>query len=112
MESFHHKNSQCENCGLAIEEVGLLQIINFWQNINSRLFPYYLYVCDSCFESRELWCDKIFPEHCEICNKPIEDGDHCLDKKLNQENESIASFGLIYNEKCKIICPECHKSNN
>lgn len=108
MENFHFKNGQCENCGLVIEEVGLLQRIDFWQKRESRLFPYYLYVCDNCFGSRELWCENIFPEYCEICNELIEGGEHCLEKIVNQKNQNIESFGLIQNEKYKIICHECH----
>ena len=109
MESFHFKYGQCENCGLAIEEQGVLQIINFWEKINSRFVPYYLYVCDNCFESRNLWCENIFPDYCEICNGMIEDGKHYLEKTVNKD---IQSLGLAKNEKCRIICFKCHESNN
>lgn len=110
MEEFHHKNGQCEQCGWAIEEVGWLQIINFWESINSKLVPYYLYVCDTCFESRSWWCKNIFPDYCEICNEAIEDGDHHLEKEWNQKNEKIASLGQEHKEKCKVICYKCYNS--
>ncbi|MEW7280378.1 hypothetical protein ABW636_17440 [Aquimarina sp. 2201CG1-2-11] len=112
MEHFHHKYGQCENCGLAIEKEGVLQPINFWQKIKSRLHPYYLYVCDACFDSQESWCENIYPDNCEICNSLIEDGDHYLEKKKNQNNENINSFGLLPNEKCRIICYACYNSKN
>lgn len=108
MESFHHSKGQCENCGLAIEVVGYLQAINYWETIRKRLFPYYLYVCEGCYESRETWCQNIYPDHCERCNIEIEDADHCLEKELNLEDQNIVSFGLTKDEKCHVICHECH----
>lgn len=112
MESFHYKNGQCENCGLAVEKVGRLQIINFWQHRNSQLIPYYLYVCSNCFESRNLWCKNIYPDNCQKCNDIIEDGEHYLEKTVNHKGQNIESYGIAHNEKCRIICLECHQSNN
>jgi len=110
MNDFHFKYGQCENCGLATKEVGPLQVVNFWKEINSRLTPYYLYVCDNCFESRKAWCKNLFPDSCEKCNEIIEDGEHYLEKVVNKDNKSIQSYGLTEDEKCKIICYECQKT--
>lgn len=110
MEEYHHKNGQCEQCGLSIDEVGSLQPLNFWMVKNERRHPYYLYVCDSCFDSREKWCTHIYPDNCDNCNAVIEDGDHFLEKKVNENNENIHSFGLMPNETCRVLCHECHST--
>ena len=102
MEHFHFSKGECEQCGYKLkEENDGLQTVNFWfVNSNSRRIPYYLYVCDSCFDTRKVWCKYIYPDFCESCNQAIEDGEHYLDKEVN-------SSGLAPNEECKVICLAC-----
>jgi hypothetical protein len=107
MEVLHFKNGQCEQCGLPIDEVGALQIIPFWQQSQDRFLPYYLYVCDSCFDSRDTWCKNRYPDQCEKCNETIEDGEHYLEKTLNEDGKNIESFGIKETETCRIICHAC-----
>lgn len=114
IRSYHFKHGQCEQCGSKLDYKNVtLQVVNFWTlNSNSRRIPNYLYVCENCFKSRKTWCENIFPEKCEMCNQVIEYGDHYLEKELNQMNEKIKFFGLLPDEKCRIICYDCYKSTN
>ncbi|MDP8034132.1 hypothetical protein QJU43_07975 [Pasteurella atlantica] len=94
MNGFHFSKNQCENCGYKIEEGDLLQVVNFWDNVNCRIFANYLYVCDKCFETRTTWCKNIFTDYCESCNKYIDVGEHDI-------------YEIVENIKYKVVCAEC-----
>ena len=117
MKHIHFANGeygQCEQCEVERKSNDdLLQMVQFWYlKPNQRRIPYYLYVCTDCYDTRESWCEYLYPDQCEKCHQTIEDNEHYLEKKVNQNNESIESYGLLPEEDCKILCFDCHQQAN
>ena len=60
--NWHHKFGECENCGTPVLEGHSLTAVEFWDQLNGKRIPSYLYVCETCFESRKTWCKNIFTD--------------------------------------------------
>lgn len=103
----------CEHCNRKKQEGELLSFLDFWAIVNNRKWHSYHIVCDSCLETRQEWCNEVFPDYCELCGALIvEKGDHCLEKKFNRQGQEIQFYGLEMDEPCKIICEDCFKKIN
>ncbi len=42
-----------------------------------------------------------------INSEDVSNGDHYIEKELNNNGEKITSYGIDSNEECKIICLNC-----
>lgn len=103
------KYDSCEHCERLISEGKLLFTVECWvtTSFDGRQRPSYWLTCEHCYETRHQWCERVFPDNCEICGAVIDYSEHHLEKELNQRGQLISSGGLSSNETCRIVCKNC-----
>lgn len=104
----------CEKCDKARGEGELLSPVFFWEKYiysspaSNRVT--YLYVCNTCFDTRHEWCASLVKEICDRCNGLVEQGEFYFEPKINSEGKDIQAYGLPEGESCRTICETCYKS--
>jgi len=103
------KYDLCEHCNKPRLDGELLHAVECWKiySFDGRRHTYYWLTCDDCYETRQEWCEGVFPDNCENCGAAIEYSEHYLEKEFNQRGKLVQSDGLSLDETCRIVCKRC-----
>ena len=102
------KFDKCEHCGKPRLEGELLSVVDCWaMRRDGRSTWSYWIVCSACYETRQEWCENVFPDVCERCGGEIKEGEHYIEGYDRRDSLRPSSDGLALGETCPVICEDC-----